>query len=732
MLRPRRINAAADSSNEDGRRSQAAQQYYRMSWYSVSLVLGCFILFALLMVGITLSLTLASPEARYVPPTMESSVQTTTAVTATTGVSTVTTTAGTTTTAPPTTTTVPATFAPLAITCPPSITLTLGTNLNVPYTGPNANASGGCGSGPIIIQYVDGVSSSLPGKRLGSRLPSLPSRLWRDGSSSTPRSTFIQGHSMTETSIMVSCDKVPTLIDISNKRNTLYNRSPSFSAGNLLVQGTPLTYPLITTENITSDAVVSASSNHVVMFNQQGYALVLNKTTTALMGTFSVEALSPPGSICSATATNNTFTENQLVWDQAAQQWVFFRVVVQGDVNKTRGLCIHVSSANETNPMLSTYTTYHYNANITARLQVGLWTRVYALSFINQQQNVSTLCVLNRLQIATPLPNVTASMFCATSYDNNAPHLWSPVDAQSGPLPPLGMSENSNSPNVQNPGAVFMRSVDDEFYSGANSPTIDRIEVEHWYNINFTTSTYNTLRYPVLTRDFDESMSNCTGNPIGLPGLPGFVCITTPAAQKLNIVRGAVKFNYRAHSGNQQSIVTSLNSHSGKSIYWFEMRWQKPNLATPERWDLVQDQGITASSAALDFKFAPIIQMDVNGTILLAYTKSSNITYPSLYMTSRLANDPVGFVRNETLLSAGSFGSLFTSGNEWQSTGSIAIDPEGSRTFFVSGAISAMPPQSCNLKVARVRVLGEVIQRVWSATDGCNANVTCVQVITTL
>ena len=711
MLRPRRITSA----NEDavgGRRAEAAAQHYRMSWYSVSLVLGCFILFAVLMVGITLSLTLASPEARYIPPTMESSVQTTTTTTTITGGSTVTIiTAGTTTQH---STTVPATLAPLAITCPPSITLTLGTSLSVPNTGPNANASGGCGSGPIIIQYVDAVSSSSPVKRF---LSSLPSRLWRDGSSST-RSTFIKGHSMTETSMMVGCDEVPTLINNNNKRNKLYNRSPSFSAGNLLIQGTPLTYPLLMDNITTNDAVVSASSNHVVMFNQQGYALVLNKTTTALISTFSVDTLSPSGSVCSATGTNNTFAESQMVWDQSAQQWLFFRVVVEADVNKTRGLCVHISSANETNPMLSNYTTYYYKANITARLQVGLWTRVYALSFISQ--NVSTLCVLDRVRIF----NVTAPMFCATSFDNNAPHLWSPVDAQSGPLPLVGTSENANSPNAQNPGAVFMRSNDDEFYSGANSPTVDRIEIEHWYNINFTTSSYNSLRYPVLTRDFDESMSNCSlTNPDGL------VCITTPAAQKLNIVRGAVKFNYRAHSGNQQSIVTSLNSHSGRSVYWFEMRWQKPNPNTPERWDLVQDQGITAAG---DFKFAPIVQMDVNGTILLSYTKSSNITYPSLYMTSRLANDPVGFVRNETLLAAGSFGSLFASVNQWQSTGSIAVDPSGSRTFFVSGAVSAMPPQSCNLQVARVRVLGEVIQRVWSATDGCNANVTCVQTITTL
>ena len=70
MLRPRRINAVSSESSAGegatGRRAQAVEQYYKMSWYSVALVLVCFSVFALLLIGITLSLTVSSPEARYV------------------------------------------------------------------------------------------------------------------------------------------------------------------------------------------------------------------------------------------------------------------------------------------------------------------------------------------------------------------------------------------------------------------------------------------------------------------------------------------------------------------------------------------------------------------------------------------------------------------------------------------------------------------------------------------
>ncbi|MBX9635997.1 MAG: hypothetical protein K2Q45_00410 [Nitrosomonas sp.] len=675
MFRPRRNAAAAAAAQQQqeplliGRRVEAVNEYYRMSWYNVALITGCFALFSILLIGITLSLTLPSPEARFVPPTFlqRTSSSSSSATSTFTGNATTVVTTTATTAAPATTTTAP-TMGPLAITCPTDITVTLGSSLTPPIS---ANASGG-GCAPIIIQYADNASFSSMKKR---KKVVAAGKVVRSGS--------IQGHAMR------------SLIVASNERPLPTRRSPSFNANNIALQGSVVLYPFPVNEG---NAVVAANGQYVILLTAEGNALISNSNNTVQLTAFSVDNLSPVGSVCSR--TNNTFAaESQLIWDEASQRWLFFRIAT----NRT-GLCLHVTS----DPLALPFTTFFYDMHIVSRVQTGLWTRVYALSFVNNQSR-SSLCVMDKTNLT--------SVFCSTSFLNNAPHAWSPVDAQPGPLPPLGGSENANSPNAQNPGALFMRSVDDEFYSNASTPTTDSIEVEHWYNINFTLSTYNTLRYSVVTRDFDDSTGNCSSYP---------ACVSTPTATKLNVVRGAYKFNYRA-----ENIVTSLTSNSGKSVYWFHMKWQQPNIATPERWTLQQDQALS-SAVASDFMFAPGIQMDVNGTIVLAYTISSNITYPSLYASSRLANDPLGQLRSKFLLAAGSAGSLFAAASQWSNAASLAIDPRQSRIFLISGLSSSMPPQNFNLNVARVRILGESIQRVWTATDACSTHVNCTQLITAI
>ena len=700
-----------------------------LSWKTGCLIFMCFLLFSMVFIGITLSLTISSPEARIIIPTMEPTPLPTTGPN-TTVASTVPATSSTVFTSTVITTTpTPA----LLITCPPNVTIWLGSSLEVPNTGPQANASGGC-QGVLIVEYVDEVVSSFStsvAKRrrlkaippsVHSASPSAAASRQRRGKGLHPpplaaaerRPVGELRGEVIDLADMISMDQKPELHS-SPPTEARKLRSPSFSSPNYILQGTPLTFPTL---NISTNAQVAANNVAVVMYNHEGTVFVMDKNTS-IQSTFNTQELPGFGTECSSIFTNHTFSENQVIWDEDAQRWLFFQRVF----SNVSAICVHISSANETNPALSLYTTYRYEMPVASQLHAGLWTRAYTLSFFSET-NVSKLCVLDRSAVlVSPIANVTPPMFCAHSFDNNAPHAWVPVDSQYGPRPPLA-TENSNSPNVQLPGALFMRAVDDEFYRNGSSPTVDQIEVEHWYNINFTTGAYNSLRYPMLFPDYNDSPT--AGNCSGI--YPE--CIDTPVlSQRLNVDRYLRKANYRMRGDGIQSIVTSLTSHSGKRIYWIEMRWRKPNIATPERWDVAQANYLTP---IVSHGFSSNVQMDVNGTILLSFEGSSNTTYPSVFIASRLANDPENYLRNETILFSGSIGSLFSAGPVWSTANSIAIDTQSARTFFVAGLVSRMLPQAANVKVGRVRILGEVIQRVWSVTDVCGTNVTCSQWITTV
>ena len=675
-----------------------------LSWYGCTLILSVFLFFALILIGITLSLTITSPEARVVIPTFEFPTfppvpnTTTTIVTGTTSV--------------PTTTAVPTTVPVLpnvTIVCPANVTLVLGQSLD-PTVYPVIG--GNCSSAPLIVEYFDATQETFA-RRQVPRPRNAGAGAEHGVATTIIRSSRSGKHIYSE---LLSADVEPQLVPPSSARLPAGGRvlrSPSFNSPNLILQGTIFTWPL---QNISSDTSLATSAIYTVMYDPTGRVFVLNKTDVTLIATFVTQDLAPFASACSNVMTNYTFGESQVVWDYEAQRWLFFQMSTAG------GICIHVSSSNETNPALSLYTTYFYAMPIDKQLAVGRWQKAYVLSFVSNADfgNVSKLCVLERATLLNPMllaVNQTAVMFCTHSYENNVPHAWKPV-VTALDIPPSNAVETSAAPSqATQAGAVFMRVVDDEFYRNGSSPTVDQIEVEQWYSINFTTATFGSIRYVILMQDFDDRWNATVETPVTNSSL-----IVNKGLQ------GPVKF-----FTNSTCMLTFTSSNA--TVYWVELKWQKPNLATPERWVLTQQGNVSQA-------FAPALQRDSNGTVILTYLRSNNATYPSLFVVSRLANDPLNGMRQESLVTAGAFGSLFNGGGTraWNS-GNVVASYDEPRTFMVTGLVSSMPPQAGNQKVLRVRVLGEVIERLWRVTDSGNCgggggnttrNATCMQYITTL
>jgi hypothetical protein len=488
-------------------------------------------------------------------------------------------------------------------------------------------------------------------------------------------------------------------------------------------------------------------------------AVVSNKANTAVLGTFLIGSLAAAANgNCSLSPTTLRHKEPQVLWDGDAARWIFTEMV-NNTVTKVSTFCVYVSSTSGSNPLNATYTGFSYQPwTNTSNGKIGLWSPgAYGVTFtLEAGALLSNVCVLDRQALLFPTllntsftnttTNVTIlasqlvppTLFCAGVNDGLLPGVpaseqqWMPVSLAGPPFPTVA-AQNSNSPlGASSIGALFVRAVDDEYHYGAASPTVDQIFVEHWYNINFTAATYATIRYPIQVTDFDQS-----------GGSGGDVCISTPVSGvrlQGNPFGLTARASFRRRPLNEQeSIVTALTSYGRcgngtnatlSRIYWFELRWAKPDPGTAERWTLYQQGTVNGTGTAS--AFLPSITMDANGTIAMAYAVSSNITYPSVYVTSRLANDiPLGGMRTPSLLvAAGDAGSIFNNGTDWGR--SFAITPDGSsRTFFLAGQTSSISSGGWHAKTARVRVLAETIQRTWSATDACGTRVQCVQIINT-
>lgn len=464
--------------------------------------------------------------------------------------------------------------------------------------------------------------------------------------------------------------------DIVYSTTLTKKRSPSFSSNNLQVVA-DLSFGTDGATFGDSFATSAASDAYVLSARHTSVnkSVIFTLTDKTLATTF---------------ASNVTFAQGnfpQMLWDVQAQKWI---------ITLINNATLHV---------LQVDTTYLLSAGVNGTLQsknytllgnlqgykFGLWKRAYLISYLPNR-----MCVINR--------NWTAGggIVCGTGLNGD---YWVPIHAETGDVNNIpAATESSNSTTV---GAVFFRAIDDEFFENQTiTPLTDQIEVEHWYNVNFTTGTYNAYRYKINVNDFILNSSTCIQTPsVG--------CFNTTSRA---LTRGS--YQYIAHL-QQESLVFALTTNNS-NVLWFELRWMKPNPSTAPLWVLSQQGNLTNG-------IFPGVAVDGYGTIALSFIKSSNVVFPSLYATSRLNNDPPNEMRTPLLMFAGDIGSTI-SYSDWAET---RVSTFENRTFFVSGQVSSNA-EAWRAKLIKVRVQAETIERVWFAVDYCYTNnATCSQFIFT-
>ena len=127
--------------------------------------------------------------------------------------------------------------------------------------------------------------------------------------------------------------------------------------------------------------------------------------------------------------------------------------------------------------------------------------------------------------------------------------------------------------------------------------------------------------------------------------------------------------------GDHESLVvnhTVGTADGGAAPRWYEIR-------SPGDSPVIHQQGTFAPDD--EFRWMGSIAMDGSGNIALGYSKSSATTYPSIGITGRLAEDPLGVMGAEDVWLAGG-GSQQASASRWGDYSTMSIDPVDDCTFW--------------------------------------------------
>jgi hypothetical protein len=609
----------------------------------------------------------------------------------------------------PTTTPVP--ILPVNITCPSDIVIVLGTDLEPVNTGGRAVAEGGC-TVPVV-QYADVFQGFIGNKKKSVEFGVQEAPKWfPSGPHGEQVPVDVMGGDMMPDLMPLPPDLlVVDMHETGNSKKRL--ASPSFDQTNVIHPGTPLSIQNTGSPQPSPSIAVGPTSIVTLINDINGAVVIVSDLNRVVQANYMLGSLGMGN--CS---TGSARGQGQVLWDFEAQRWVLL------ELGADDALCLYVS--NSSDPLGGFSSFIYYFAPHTPQLpKLGLWRQAYLLTAylepVPGSLNPRDLCVLDREALlnyaqGAPVPNMTCAPSLLGRLSGFTTQRWTPASVAAGGPMPTAEIESASGLGV---GALFFRHVDDELHGGMTTPTTDFIEVEHWASINFNTGTYNALRYKINVADFDSSFGACVSSD---------ECIPTPMGQQLDPHRYDLSISYR--DGSILCAFTSRANGVGEArVEWMELKWSRALLTNPFSWRAFQHGQVQIAGRHL---WLPSITSDANGTIAIAHQQSSASVFPSLYVSTRLQNDPNGATRIPLLLAPGAVGSVLAMGaKQWGINSAVSACPAMSRTFYVAGQVSD-DTNPWVAKLTQVYILGETIQRTWRADDYCGDSATCVQMITTI
>lgn len=294
-----------------------------------------------------------------------------------------------------------------------------------------------------------------------------------------------------------------------------------------------------------------------------------------------------------------------VLYDEEADRWLLFSL-------KTLTSIIYAISS--TDDPLGSYRIYSYDAPTAVDYpKIGISDSAYFLT-VNALYDLDVVYFFNRQQIVQNDPNVLVQHVELPTKDYSK--------AVSAPVDRVGAKGWSN--NLP----ITLRFKDDAW----TEETDDSDEIQLWtYDINWENALESTSQFSsVITAPFDSDI--CVNSRY---------CIPQPNEKKLDGLEGFTmnKITRRTFKTHESLILnfSVVAAAEATGIRWVELR-HEPG----EPWTLYQEGTLGLG----DDVHRWIGSMAINhlGDIMLAYAASGEDLYPSLRLTGRKADDPLGIM----------------------------------------------------------------------------------------
>jgi len=365
---------------------------------------------------------------------------------------------------------------------------------------------------------------------------------------------------------------------------------------------------------------------------------VYNKSTGASVLTGDLGSLWSP-----ATADDG---DPIVMYDKFADRWFISQFGSSGN-----NMYIAISTTND--PTGSYYTYTFTSPQFPDYLKFSIWENGY---YMTSNQATDKVFCFERTQMIAG--NSSARAISANFTTGSVSSFFIPL--------PADAADCSTLPTAGTP-LPFFAYYDNAWGGGNDGVNIWNMTVT-WGTTPTASITAATL---VQTSAFDASYSSSWDD------------VTQPGTnQKLDGIGGVPTYRaqWRSWSGYNTVVLNwgvLISSTTGqRSIRWVELRQNQ----TSGVWSLYQEGTYTPDA---NTRWMGSIAMDNNGSIALAYCKSSSSVYPSLCYTGRLSSDPLGTMSfAETVAIAGT--SSQTGTNRYGDYAHTSLDPDGI-TFWHTG-----------------------------------------------
>jgi hypothetical protein len=385
------------------------------------------------------------------------------------------------------------------------------------------------------------------------------------------------------------------------------------------------------------DTEGSVGATQYVQWVNEAFAVFEKSTGSMLKGPTAGNALwAGFGGGCQ----NNNDGDPIVLWDKAAQRWIF----MQFSVSTTPYLqCVAVSTTSDATGSYNRYS-FSFGTGFNDYPKLGVWPDAYYTTY-NIFNNGSTfagakLCAWDRTAM---LAGTVATQQCfqlSTSFGGVLP-----ADLDGSTAPPAG------SPN---------------------------------YMVNFGSNVLNVWKFHV---DFTNPANTTLTGPTALAvasfteACGGGTCVPQPSTNnKLDSLGDRVMYRlaYRNRSGVESLVVNhSVKTGGSKRAEQDGVRWYEIGISNQS--PSIRQQGTFHPDA--NSRWMGSMAMDKVGDIAVGYSVSSGSVIPSIRFTGRVPTDPLGTLETEVNEFNGS-GSQTGTLHRWGDYSSLSVDPADDCTFW--------------------------------------------------